>query len=116
MSSQLFLSKKALHVTAANSCLLLNFDGHRNYYLLDRQKQTAVQLTHGRGDNTFGGFLSPDDRSLYYVKNERELRRVSLDDYSEHTIYTVPEEWVGYGTWGSKQRMYASGSVRNCPG
>ncbi len=75
------------------------FDGHRNYYLLDRQKQTAVQLTHGRGDNTFGGFLSPDDRSLYYVKNERELRRVSLDDYSEHTIYTVPEEWVGYGTW-----------------
>lgn len=35
------------------------FDGHRNYYLLDRQKQTAVQLTHGRGDNTSAAFCRP---------------------------------------------------------
>lgn len=75
------------------------FDGYRNYYLLDLTTQMAVQLTEGAGDNTFGGFLSPDDRHLYYVKNERSLQRVSLADFSEQTVYQVPEEWVGYGTW-----------------
>lgn len=75
------------------------FEGHRNYYLLDLKTQKAVQLTEGAGDNTFGGFLSPDDRFLYYVKNERTLCRVSLTDFTETLIYQVPEEWVGYGTW-----------------
>jgi len=75
------------------------FDGHRNYYLLDIGAQKAVQLTEGAGDNTFGGFLSPDDRYLYYVKHERSLCRVSLADFSEETIYQVPHDWVGYGTW-----------------
>lgn len=75
------------------------FEGHRNYYLLDLKTQKAVQLTEGAGDNTFGGFLSPDDRFLYYVKNERTLCRVSLTDFTETPIYQVPEEWVGYGTW-----------------
>lgn len=75
------------------------FDGHRNYYLLDIGAQKAVQLTEGAGDNTFGGFLSPDDRYLYYVKHERSLCRVSLADFSEKTIYQVPHDWVGYGTW-----------------
>ncbi len=42
-----------------------------------------MQLTEGSGDNTFGGFLSPDDQYLYYVKNERRLQRVTLADYSE---------------------------------
>ncbi len=75
------------------------FDNNRNYYLLDIPAQSAVQLTEGAGDNTFGGFLSPDDQYLYYVKNERDLRRVSLDDFSETIVYQVPEDWVGYGTW-----------------
>ncbi|ARJ42235.1 oligogalacturonate lyase [Pantoea alhagi] len=75
------------------------FDGHRNYYLLDLKQQQATQLTEGAGDNTFGGFLSPDDRYLFYVKNERQLCRVDLDTYQEVTIYTVPQAWVGYGTW-----------------
>jgi oligogalacturonide transport system ATP-binding protein len=30
--------------------------------------QTALQLTEGEGENTFGGFLSPDDRFLYFVR------------------------------------------------
>lgn len=75
------------------------FDGYRNYYLLDIGAQKAVQLTEGAGDNTFGGFLSPDDRYLYYVKHERSLCRVSLADFSEETIYQVPHDRVGYGTW-----------------
>lgn len=75
------------------------FDGNRNYYLLDLKKEEAVQLTEGSGDNTFGGFLSPDDNYLYYVKNERELRQVNLKDLTEKKVYRVPEEWVGYGTW-----------------
>lgn len=75
------------------------FDTHRNYYLLDIEKQTAKQLTEGPGDNTFGGFLSPDDKFLYYVKNERNLQQVNLETLEEKNVYTVPDEWVGYGTW-----------------
>jgi oligogalacturonide lyase len=75
------------------------FDNHWNYYLLDLKKQNAFQLTEGQGDNTFGGFLSPDDSTLYYVKYERELRAVDLATYQETTLYRVPDDWVGYGTW-----------------
>ncbi|WP_226571301.1 oligogalacturonate lyase family protein [Mangrovibacter yixingensis] len=75
------------------------FDGHRNYYLLDLAGKTATQLTEGPGDNTFGGFLSPDENWLYYVKNERNLRRVNLATAEEESVYQVPQEWVGYGTW-----------------
>jgi oligogalacturonide lyase len=70
-----------------------------NYHLLDLASQTATQLTVGRGENTFGGFLSPDDRHLYFVRAERQLIRLSLADLSEVVAYTVPEGWVGYGTW-----------------
>ncbi|MBP2169402.1 oligogalacturonide lyase [Erwinia toletana] len=75
------------------------FDGNRNYYLLDLQQQQAIQLTEGKGDNTFGGFLSDDDRYLWYVKNERSLQRVDLATLEETSIYQVPADWVGYGTW-----------------
>lgn len=75
------------------------FDKNRNYYLLDIKNQSARQLTEGPGDNTFGGFLSPDDKFLYYVKNERNLQRVDLETLEEETIYSVSDEWVGYGTW-----------------
>ena len=75
------------------------FDGHWNYYLLNLEQAEAVQLTEGAGDNTFGGFLSPDDKYLYYVKNDRVLREVNLTTLAERDVYRVPEEWVGYGTW-----------------
>lgn len=70
-----------------------------NYHLLDLQAQTALQLTDGSGENTFGGFLSPDDRHLYFVRADRNLVRLSLADLSEDVAYVVPEGWVGYGTW-----------------
>ena len=72
-----------------------------NYHLLDLQNQVALQLTDQPGENTFGGFLSPDDRYLYFVRQERRLIRLSLADLSEEVVYTVPEGWVGYGTWVS---------------
>jgi len=75
------------------------FDGNWNYYLLDIAACEAVQLTEGTGDNTFGGFLSPDDKSLYYVKNERTLLEVNLETLVEREVYRVPADWVGYGTW-----------------
>ncbi|ALB63920.1 Oligogalacturonate lyase [Cronobacter condimenti 1330] len=75
------------------------FDGHWNYYLLNLAQAEAVQLTEGAGDNTFGGFLSPDDNYLYYVKNDRVLREVNLTTLAERDVYRVPEDWVGYGTW-----------------
>ncbi|MFA0520321.1 oligogalacturonate lyase family protein, partial [Vibrio sp. 10N.222.55.E8] len=54
-------------------------EANRNYYLLDLTTQKATQLTEGKGDNTFGGFLSTDDNSLIYVKNELNLMKVNLD-------------------------------------
>jgi len=75
------------------------FDGPLNYGLLNLKNGQMVQLTEGEGDNTFGGFLSPDDRCLYYVKRERNLMRVDLGTLEESRVYRVPEGWVGYGTW-----------------
>lgn len=75
------------------------FDGDWNCFLLDLAGGVARQLTEGAGDNTFGCFLSPDDRDLYYVKNGRELRRVALDTLDERVVYAVPEGYRGYGTW-----------------
>ena len=72
-----------------------------NYHLLDLQSQVATQLTDQRGENTFGGFMSPDDQHLYFVRAERQLIRLSLSDLSEEVVYTVPQGWVGYGTWVS---------------
>lgn len=75
------------------------FDGHWNYWLLDLPTGIAKQLTEGPGDNTFGGFLSPDDTHLYYVKNDRCLQRLDLRTLKESTVYEVPGDYVGYGTW-----------------
>jgi oligogalacturonide lyase len=70
-----------------------------NYHLLDLESATALQLTQGARENTFGGFLSPDDRYLYFVRAERNLIRLHLDTLAEDVAYTVPQGWVGYGTW-----------------
>jgi len=72
---------------------------HWHYHLLDLDSQVATQLTDQPGENTFGGFLSPDDRHLYFVRAERQLIRLSLADLSEEVVYRVPDGWVGYGTW-----------------
>ncbi len=72
-----------------------------NYHLLDLPSQSAIQLTDGAGENTFGGFLSPDDLHLYFVRAERQLVRLALSDLSEDVLYTVPTGWIGYGTWVS---------------
>ncbi|WGL57052.1 oligogalacturonate lyase family protein [Kluyvera intermedia] len=75
------------------------FEGHWNYYLLDIAAHQATQLTDGPGDNTFGGFLSDDDQSLWYVKDTRQLKRVDLTTLEEYVVYEVDDEWVAYGTW-----------------
>jgi oligogalacturonide lyase len=72
---------------------------HWNYHLLDLELRQATQLTEGEGENTFGGFLSPDDRHLYFVRGERELIRLELATLREETVYRVPATHVGYGTW-----------------
>ena len=70
-----------------------------NSHLLDLQSLSATQLTHQAGDNTFGGFMSPDDHYLYFVRAERQLIRLDLATLAEEVVYTVPADWVGYGTW-----------------
>ncbi|WP_269532895.1 oligogalacturonate lyase family protein [Chitinimonas sp. BJYL2] len=70
-----------------------------NYHWLDLETQTATQLTDQARENSFGGFLSPDDAYLYFVRGDRRLIRLALGDLSEEVVYTVPDEWVGYGTW-----------------
>lgn len=72
---------------------------HWNYHELDLTTGTATQLTEGAGENTFGGFLSPNDAFLYFVRGERELVRLHRANLSEEVVYRVPEGWVGYGTW-----------------
>ena len=98
LPSQLFLSKC---FTRDGGKLIFGgaFEGHWNYYLLDIAGQQATQLTDGPGDNTFGGFLSADDRSLWYVKNNQQLRRVDLASLEEQVVYQVDDQWVAYGTW-----------------
>ena len=70
-----------------------------NLHLLDLPSQTAIQLTEGAGENTFGAFMSPDDRFVYFVRGERQLIRLELATLKEEVAYVVPEGWVGYGTW-----------------
>lgn len=72
---------------------------HWHYHLLDLRSGMALQLTEGEGENTFGGFLSPDDAHLFFVRAERTLVRLALDTLAEQVVYTVPPGWVGYGTW-----------------
>ncbi len=72
---------------------------HWNYHLLDLEAQTAQQLTDQAEENTFGGFLSPDDGHLYFVRAARQLVRLSLAGLQEEVVYEVPAGWVGYGTW-----------------
>ncbi|WNJ94350.1 oligogalacturonate lyase family protein [Vibrio ruber] len=76
-----------------------DFDTNRNYYLLDLTTRQATQLTEGSGDNAFGGFISSDEQSFFYVKNERNLMKVDFKTLEETRIYTVDEAWKGYGTW-----------------
>lgn len=70
-----------------------------NYHLLDLESRTATQLTDGAKENTFGGFLSPDDQHLYFVRGDRQLIQLELSSLREEVLYTVPRDWVGYGTW-----------------
>jgi hypothetical protein len=70
-----------------------------NYHLLDLQERRGTATDRSTGENTFGGFLSPDDRFLYFVRAERQLIRLDLATLQEDVAYTVPDGWVGYGTW-----------------
>ena len=70
-----------------------------NLHLLDLKSQTAIQLTDGTRENTFGAFMSPDDRFVYFVRGERQLIRLELATLKEEVAYVVPDGWVGYGTW-----------------
>ncbi|MBL0807253.1 PD40 domain-containing protein [Klebsiella oxytoca] len=94
-----YFYQKCFFNDGSNLLFAGEFDGNWNYYLLDLAKAEAVQLTEGAGDNTFGGFLSPDDKSLYYVKNDRTLLEVNLTTLQEREVYRVADDWVGYGTW-----------------
>jgi oligogalacturonide lyase len=76
-----------------------DFDGLRNNWLLDLYTGESRQLTEGRGSSPHGAFLSADERSIYYVKLNSELRKVSLNTLEEEIVYRVPERWRGAGTW-----------------
>lgn len=74
-------------------------DSFWHYHLLDLRSGECLQLTDQPDENTFGGFLDPADRYLYFVRAKRELVRLELDTLHEEVAYRVPEGWVGYGTW-----------------
>ena len=58
-----------------------------NYHLLDLRSGEALQLTDRPAENTFGGFLSPDDRFLYFVREQRQLIRLDLATLQEDVAY-----------------------------
>ncbi len=72
-----------------------------NYHLLDLKTGDCLQLTDQPDENTFGGFMSPDDKHLYFVRAKRQLIRLDLATLAEEVVYVVPDGWVGYGTWVS---------------
>lgn len=72
-----------------------------NYHLLDLKTGDCLQLTDQPDENTFGGFMSPDDQHLYFVRAKRQLIRLDLATLAEEVVYVVPDGWVGYGTWVS---------------
>jgi oligogalacturonide lyase len=76
-----------------------DFKSSLNYHLIDLASGQTTQLTEGNGDNTFGGFLSHDDKYLYYVKRRKYLNRVSLETLKEETLFESDPDWVAYGTW-----------------
>lgn len=75
------------------------FDNYFNYYILNLESQTAIQITEGDGDNTFGGEISQDEKYLFYVKNGSNLNRVELSSLKEERVYSTNSDWVAYGTW-----------------
>jgi oligogalacturonide lyase len=36
---------------------------------------------------------------LYFVRAERQLIKLELSSLKEEVVYTVPQGWIGYGTW-----------------
>lgn len=87
--------------TADGKRLLVGSDlGTRmNFWLLDVVTGRARQLTEGARENVQGAYLSADDRWLYFTRGNRDHVRVDLETLEETIVYTVPEGWVGYGTW-----------------
>jgi oligogalacturonide lyase len=86
------------------------FEGHWNYYLLDIAGSRPPSSPTGRAI-ILGGFLSDDDRSLWYVKNNQQLRRVDLASLEEQVVY----QWMTNG-WptvpGCQQRLQPDGRHR----
>jgi oligogalacturonide lyase len=66
----------------------------------------ARQLTEGQGENTFGGFLSPDDRHLYFVRAERQLMRLALDDLQRGGGLHRARGLGGLRHLGGQQRLH----------
>jgi oligogalacturonide lyase len=100
MCNRVYFYQKCFTADGGRLVFAGGFDGgKRNYYMLDLAKGEARQMTDGANENVFGGFLSHDDRFLYLVRAGRTLVRVDVATLEEHVVYTVPDGWVGYGTW-----------------
>jgi len=69
------------------------------FWWLDLATGVARQLSDGRGENVQGAYLSADDRSLYFTRNNQSHIRLDLETLKEETVYEVPQGWWGHGTW-----------------
>jgi oligogalacturonide lyase len=65
-----------------------------------------------RGENTFGGFLSPDDRFLYFVRAERHLVRLALDTCRKSGLHRA-RRLGGLRHLGGQQRLHEDGGHRD---
>ena len=89
------------------------FGDHWNYHLLDLQSQVATQLSDQAGENTFGGFLSPDDQ-LPLLRARRAPAGAPGAGGPERRSRLPRAARVG-GLWhlGGQQRLHAHGRHRD---
>jgi len=75
-------------------------DGVWRQYLVDVETGQAVCLNDlGRGRPNMAA-VSRDGKTMLYSAG-RELRRLSLTDLTEETLYTQPEPWTAWGVYYS---------------
>jgi len=94
-----YFYQKAFTTDGRSLILGSDFGGPVAFWWLDLASGAALQLTEGTGENIQGAYLSTDDRSLFFTRNQKSHVRLDLETLNEETVYEVPAGWHGYGTW-----------------
>ena len=67
-------------------------DGERQLYLLDLVSGEMEQLTEGKGLADYDGYLSPDNKEVFYSQGGNYYR-VHVETKERTEVYHSPEGW-----------------------